>query len=384
MLANILYSEIYLICIVVLAMLLFWSVRSESRSASERWLIRVLACFLISFSSNFLFSALIHLQTSLPFIRHVNFALKSIYYIMLATGVVNWCGYAETEIRKRSVGKGKVHLLMILPTILPIGLIASNFWTHAMFTIGEDGTYIRGTHFNYLMLYLIVLTLAQGIRLLIRSSREFDPKQKNHMRLAASFPLAMIAAWALARKVGEAYPVMCVVIMLELLCLFVGTSQQQISMDKLTQINNRQNLIGFINYKLINHEDRMFVLMIDVDYFKEINDTYGHLEGDSALMRVSNSLKEACLNYKKRPFIARYGGDEFIIVLEGTQEEAAALRDSIKEILRQKQEAEASYPMTLSIGIAGYRSGMNSKDLIAAADEELYKIKQTRPAFQHI
>ena len=147
-------------------------------------------------------------------------------------------------------------------------------------------------------------------------------------------------------------------------------------MDKLTQVNNRQNLTSFINYKLYDHVSRLYLLMIDVDYFKTINDTYGHLEGDNALITVANTLKRACAAFKKRPFIARYGGDEFIIVLEGTQEDAEQLCASIRYIL--DEDKERRYPLTLSIGMSSYRSGMTAKEMIAAADEELYKIKQAR------
>jgi diguanylate cyclase (GGDEF)-like protein len=171
-----------------------------------------------------------------------------------------------------------------------------------------------------------------------------------------------------------------VAITIELLCLFMGTSTQQISMDKLTQVNNRQNLLGFLDYKLLNHDEKIFLLMMDLDYFKTINDTYGHLEGDDALIRAAQALKIACGDFKRRPYIARYGGDEFIVVIESSKPEAEALIACIRETLScLNDQAKRPYTLAFSIGVGEYHSGMNANDLIEAADHALYEIKRARP-----
>ena len=118
--------------------------------------------------------------------------------------------------------------------------------------------------------------------------------------------------------------------------------------------------------------------MMDVDRFKVINDTYGHLEGDRALTTVSSVLKHACGPFKKRPYIARYGGDEFIIMLEGSENDLSALLESISAALAAFQSADAPYPLSLSIGVAKYRAGMTPKELIAQADADLYGHKNGR------
>jgi diguanylate cyclase (GGDEF)-like protein len=119
--------------------------------------------------------------------------------------------------------------------------------------------------------------------------------------------------------------------------------------------------------------------MIDVDYFKSINDNFGHLEGDEALIRVANALKQGCTSCRKRPYIARYGGDEFIIVTELSEEETLDLCSSIKNKLKELNDnAGVRYSLNLSIGCAEWKSGMTANDLINTADFNLYKEKAAR------
>ena len=119
--------------------------------------------------------------------------------------------------------------------------------------------------------------------------------------------------------------------------------------------------------------------MIDVDYFKSINDNFGHLEGDEALIRVANALKQGCTSCRKRPYIARYGGDEFIIITELSEEETLELCSSIKNKLKELNDnAGVRYSLNLSIGCAAWKSGMTANDLINTADFNLYKKKAAR------
>ena len=162
----------------------------------------------------------------------------------------------------------------------------------------------------------------------------------------------------------------------------VQNSNSQISIDQLTRVNNRQNLDRFMNYKLIDHTDQVWFLMMDVDEFKHINDTYGHLEGDQALKEVSATLKSACHDSPSRPFIARYGGDEFVIVIEGTEKSCQSIRDNIETLLQKSNRSNRPYRLELSIGCAKYTSGMTYMQLVAQADDDMYKNKVEKKALR--
>ena len=375
-----LYAEVYLICIIIVALLLHWTYKHGTESTQERWLRRALISFLVGFSGNLLF-ALVHNIKVLPgVVLAVSYILKSVYHMGLCVGVFSWCGYAASVgYSARLQSKLTMELLLGAAALPVIGVLA-NFRTHWLFELTAEGAYIRHWQYNWQMGYLLLASLCFAWPLIRAMRREFDNVRKGHLRLTASFPLCLLVSWLLSSAMREGVPVICVCVMIELLCLYVDTSAQQISMDKLTQVNNRQNLLGFLEYKLANHTESMFLLMMDVDYFKEINDTYGHLEGDEALVTVAKVLKQSCTDFERRPYIARYGGDEFIILYEGSRAEVDTLCQRIHDNLAEACRAQDKpYTLSLSIGLGRWHPSMSSKDFIAAADAELYEIKRNRP-----
>ena len=378
MIAVALYAEVYLICFIVVALLLRWARQTDTDSTQERWLRRVFASFMFSFGANFLFTLFNGARLLPGLFPYASYIFKSLYHISMCVGVYAWCGYSAALRHApmfQSVRARRLSLLFLAP---PVAGILLNFKTRLLFEITPEGGYVRHAQFHAQMLYLAAVSLFFSVPLLKHMAREFEPTRRGHLRLTAAFTLCILLAWALS-FVGESIPVICVVFMLELLCLYVVNSNQQISMDKLTQVNNRQNLLNFLEYKLINHEESLYLLMLDVDYFKDINDTYGHLEGDEALTEVAGVLKRACADYPRRPYIARYGGDEFIILLEGGKADAESLRASIHQSMAElTRRLGKPYALTLSIGIGRWHPDMDVKAFIAAADAELYEIKRAR------
>ena len=373
----ILYAEIYVICLIVGLLLLFWTYRNDTVSTSELWLKRMLLCFVINFLSNFLFTLFNRILVWESVVLPLSYLFKTLYFMSLVGGVICWCLYAESTIGSRAFERKRNRVLTIIPLIIAWLMPVVNLFTNWMFEFGENYSYQRNFLFQVEMWFLFVCSSICSIRLIQQTRRESDVIRIGHFFLTASFPLCLLAA-ALLTYIGESFPVICVCIMVELLCLHMGNTRQQISVDKLTQVNNRQNLIGFLNYKLKNHEGDLYLLMIDLDYFKQINDIYGHLEGDQALILVSGILKQACVPFSRRPYIARYGGDEFIIIMEGSEEDVQILCGNIRSLLAERNSRQERYQIQLSIGCARWQPGMHQKELIGAADTELYKIKHAR------
>ncbi len=149
---------------------------------------------------------------------------------------------------------------------------------------------------------------------------------------------------------------------------------EEINYDSLTHLHNHGYCFGRIEEE-INRFERYrvpFVLiMLDVDHFKTINDTYGHLVGDKVLRKVAQTLKE---NVRKSDLVGRYGGDEFIIMLVETEkEEGKVVAESIRKTI-QNLTFEEDFQITVSMGICEYHDG-NVDSIINDADVSLYNAK---------
>jgi two-component system cell cycle response regulator len=118
------------------------------------------------------------------------------------------------------------------------------------------------------------------------------------------------------------------------------------------------------------------LLMVDLDHFKKINDTFGHLAGDAVLRESMNRVEETIRTYDA---VGRFGGEEFIVVLPGAKEaDAFIIADRIRIKINEKNANidGVSIPFTISQGLATCNGELTADELIAKADEALYRAKQ--------
>jgi len=120
-------------------------------------------------------------------------------------------------------------------------------------------------------------------------------------------------------------------------------------------------------------ESEMSILLIDLDKFKELNDTFGHKAGDEALQGFGEAVSKSVRQEKDPAY--RYGGDEFIILLPDTGKQGAqAVADRIRnKYLEMRKEPNNT---TISVGISSYRPGDTKDDLFNRADEHMYEVKR--------
>ena len=149
--------------------------------------------------------------------------------------------------------------------------------------------------------------------------------------------------------------------------------------DSLTKLNNLRALDAYLEQRLANPpvEQQVFLVMLDADHFKEINDTFGHSQGNEALVKIAAVLSAVC---RKTDFIARLGGDEFIIVGQciDVQEVLAFCQEIDQAIAKENIQGDNPYTLSLSWGYALYdkKIHQNSDQLIHDADQAMYANKE--------
>jgi diguanylate cyclase (GGDEF)-like protein len=150
--------------------------------------------------------------------------------------------------------------------------------------------------------------------------------------------------------------------------------------DPLTKSFNKKYFLDRLAIELTyakRHQSPLALIMFDVDFFKRVNDTWGHLAGDAVLIKIAGIAQG---NMRNEDMFARYGGEEFVVMARATPtEEASILAERLREQVQTTQFAfEANIiPVTISLGVAAFPqvAAGSPTDLIAAADEALYSAK---------
>jgi len=159
--------------------------------------------------------------------------------------------------------------------------------------------------------------------------------------------------------------------------------------DALTGLVNRRVLSKNLEDEIIrsdSHGNNLYVMLFDLDFFKRINDSYGHMTGDRVLQRFGQILMSHC---GASIVVGRYGGEEFLaIVPERQREEVIALAESIRQschdvVIKDLQNDE-EVRFTTSIGVSKRRGNESASELFSRVDEELYRAKSSGRDFVSI
>ena len=148
--------------------------------------------------------------------------------------------------------------------------------------------------------------------------------------------------------------------------------------DALTGVYNREFMKEFLSKKIEEakrYDFPLSIAMIDIDFFKKINDTYGHLTGDCILKELSNLMQE---NFRGSDTIIRYGGEEFLIIMPFTNLDNAYKKlEKFRKIVENYSFCgKQKLHITISVGLAELENE-NMNELIQKADENLYKAKNS-------
>ncbi len=301
---------------------------------------------------------------------------NTIYYMLNPVPCMLWAVYADFQISKDEPRIKKLSLPLSVPVVINAVMALLSPAFGLLFSIDENNVYHRGN----LFLVMCVISLSYFLYTffkLVRNKNLIDRKQYFSL---LSFPILPVIS-AILQIIFYGISVIWISMAFALLIVFINIQNNMLYTDHLTGVYNRRQLDNYLSQRIKNRMRARYLagVMIDVNSFKKINDLFGHTAGDNALIVVADILKKC---FRKSDFIARYGGDEFVVVMEIREK-----GDLHTMINRLKQTLEAfnnkksiPYEISLSIGYDIYKSktGISVQKFYKHIDKLMYEDKKSK------
>jgi len=267
-----------------------------------------------------------------------------------------------------------VEILLWLPVALNTILSVASLFMEMTFQVDAFNIYHRGQNFLYMPIlsftYLII-----GPVVVYRKRKKILRKEFSSLLL---FPFPVLIG-AVVQTCVYGMELLWVSLSISLLIVYLNIQTTQASKDYLTGLFNRRRFDLYLSFLISEHRTKAKIggIMMDIDSFKKINDTYGHELGDQALRAVADILLDSL---PKRYHIARYGGDEFIVLMEIETDDAITRAvESIGTHLEVfNQKGILPFPLHLSYGWGVYENqdnGDGAKNFIKFLDDRMYAAK---------
>lgn len=370
--------DIHIISLLILAVVLFNNIRIGGENRARQRLFRALIiCTMLLLIIN---AAMVIMEKSNSAAAPaVMYYLRTTVLFLCVLFCEFWACFCTYRSGRRIRGRG--FFVLSLPLLLITGLLAFNFGNGMLFKSSTDQgplfSAISGAVIFYIG-YALIITWRGKKNM---EQREYYPYIIGPVAIAALGVAKFI--WAFDGAV--VWPA----VTLGLLVLQLFALDEKMNIDHLTGLHNRKYLDAYIE-DLISvyrnaqgpQENRNFAaLMLDIDNFKTINDTYGHVQGDMVLVSASKLLKKSV---RRGDFVARYGGDEFMIVLDrcGPQTPDRVMRRLKENVCQYNSESNLPYELSFSIGCKIFTNvkGLTAKDIFKTIDELMYVHKQNKAA----
>lgn len=371
------YLEINLIGLVILVILLHNHNREVGRTAEQqvfsRTLLAVMAMLVVDSATWWLNGK------QFPLARPLGYLASTCYFLLNCFIPFLWLLYTMVYFNVHRMLLKKCGGLIFLPLAANTAMTLSNLKWPLIFYLDGGNNYTRGEFFFLPVLFGAFYLAFSAILAAIQMGRAENELERSRCRAIFLF-LAMPVVATILQSLFLGLSLIWISVVLSLLLIFVNVQNSQLSTDALTGLNNRYQFDKLLRrtYSTPDEREKFVLLMIDVNKFKEINDSYGHVVGDRALVGVAEVLRRACAG--SGAFLSRYGGDEFTIITQSRRLERllTAIAASTRQYNEQRREP---FTLSLSVGYAHFADpGATSTDaLITLADESMYRQKARGP-----
>ena len=374
------YAEANIVCIAVMAIMLLHDRKYNTKQDKQLRFNYTVIAHILYFANDIFWAAV--LNGYLPKTRLLVALFNFINYILLSLIAFEWFTYMASS-ENMTVRTSRKHRSMWrIPMTITILAMMIAYAAAPEFWISESGE-LNDLYYPMMVSAPIFYLLASFV-FSLRNARKTDSRDERRLyRLIGIYPLSVMVFGLIQVFMLEA-PLFCFGCTLMMLFFYIQNMQTLVSVDSLTRLNNRGQIDRYMDQVRYKENSRTFIMMIDIDRFKEINDTYGHAEGDRALVLASEALKQVCEHIEIPVFLGRYGGDEFTVFLQNVTDDALpektaeAIRSALQEI---QQENGLLYNLKASIGYEALRDKDDTMEAcMIRADEKLYADKRTRNA----
>ena len=374
------YIESNIICIIVFMMVILKEMSSAGRQTKQLVFINICFAHILYYISDIGW-----VQVLYDFIPQTRLTVSCFNFfnaVMLCLITGYWFIYVELSQGEKYIKETKLRIYVLIPAMINTVVMLILFLFFPNIVI-DNNTNVTTTYYIFFLSVPIFYIVISCIRTFIRAFRRENYAVRGQYLACGIYPL-MISVFGIIQTLWFSAPIFCFATTLMILYVYIVSLTDQVSIDDLTHLNNRTQLKKYIvneTSKPGGDKVNRFILMIDLNKFKEINDQYGHVEGDYALRRAADALRSACAGNELKTFIARYGGDEFIIVAKtDVESQVQSLCSGIRsEMIRLNEEAGAKYELTASIGYSSYCGDIVAfQNALAKADEALYEEKKSR------
>lgn len=376
------YAEANIVCAIFIGLMLTHDLFKVSRQEKQMLFDYALTAHIAYFISDSCWAAV--LGGVLPRARWLVLTVNLTNLIFLASIGFFWFFFALESVGMplwRNRKKDKRMNLIRLPLVGAIAILLIGFLVAPDFWVSPAGE-LSIAYYPLLIIPPVLYILASFLCALRQARKQENAANRRYFILVGVYPLSMLV-FAAAQFRFSYLPVFCFGLTGMLLFFYIQTMEDRISLDPMTGLNNRGQLLRYVSQPANLHREglRCYVVMVDADAFKRINDTYGHAEGDHAIHLIAEALKGAAGTMAVPPFLGRYGGDEFILVAHAAgEEEMDALADEVRSRLTAVcQKHQTPYALSVSIGYAELvPEGDSFQDCMKRADRKLYLNKNRR------
>ncbi len=286
-----------------------------------------------------------------------------------------WALYADYKIHSSRERLRKIGVFLAIPAFMFAALSFLNLFVDIFYTIAPGNVYTRTSFYIFAMLVpLFYFLYVMGVIFVNR----------RRVVKALLIPLIMFMIIPITGLLLQFFfygiSVLWLSVAVSVVIVYIYVQNDSTVTDWLTKLYNRRHLDGFLKKECTKKHQGHFVgMMMDINGFKSINDTYGHQIGDKALQVTAHLLRRAA---GKECYIARYAGDEFVLLLElSTIKDIHLLIDNIHRTFEEFNTTKVQqFQLSLSIGYGIYQGEEkeSSDHFISRMDKEMYRVKKEK------